>query len=61
MMEKWRHGGNERLAKNLEVPFYEGDFLRILLSKVERMLDSRYGTYLGIWILLQERMNQCWI
>lgn len=43
-MAKWQPA-LESLSINsvFDIPFYEGDFLRMLLSKVERMLDSGYG------------------
>lgn len=44
MTEKWVREDRKPLAEALSVPFYEGDFLRMLLSKVEHMLDSSYGT-----------------
>jgi hypothetical protein len=43
-MAKWETSKETlSLANAVDIPFYEGDFLRMLLSKVERMLDSGYG------------------
>jgi hypothetical protein len=43
-MAKWQPAvGALSIASAVDIPFYEGDFLRMLLAKVERMLDSGYG------------------
>jgi hypothetical protein len=43
-MAKWQPAvGGLSIASAVDIPFYEGDFLRMLLAKVERMLDSGYG------------------